>query len=287
MPARRSFYLALLSAALVAGWSAAAPAEDEVATSTKVFKGKVVAADTSGVTIEIPGMGKVVIPRTQIVKLTVEQPPSVKQGIEDYEKGNLKGAQMSLGKVMLQYEGLDVAWAAKGMVYFGRASLAFNDYANAEKAFNAFLKAYPDHPLGLNASIGLAEIEISKKNYDAALPKLRELAEHFDKQLKPPKNELNYAAEIYLGIGKCLEGQGQLDEAVAAYLQVPALYPAEAFYPEALYRAARIFIQQDKLDKAEGLLTELIEDYPASELARKALEDKSAISAKRGDKKEK
>jgi TolA-binding protein len=58
---------------------------------------------------------------------------------------------------------------------------------------------------------------------------------------------------------------------------VTALYPAEAYFPEALYRAARLYRKLDQPQKAAALYAELIEDYPDHALGKKAVEEKTAL----------
>ena len=276
-----------MGAAGLAGFMAialAAPAEDIVATPNKIFRGKVKSADANGIVIEVISQGiqnVITVPRSRIVKVTVEPPPSVVRGIAAYEKGNIREARLNLGKVMLQYQGLDVEWVSKGMIYFARASLAAGDYKKSEKAFTLFVSSYPDHLLIQDAQIGLVEIEMVKKNYEAALLKFRELAEYYDKQLKPLKSQMPYAAEIYIGIGKCLEGQSNPTEALSAYLRVIALYPAEIYYPEALYRSALIYAGLAQPKKAEALLSELIGTYPSSKFAPQAIVKKKTLNNSR------
>ena len=256
----------------------AALAEDEVATQTKVFHGQVLAVDPQGIRIALSAGGETVIPRSLVVGTPkVTPPPSILRGIEAYEKGNLKEAQRNLSKVAMQYRGLDVDWATKGLIYYARACLAVGEYDKAGQAFDAFLDAYEDDPLTIAALIGKAKIKLFEKNYEEALAKLRELAETYDKQLKPPNKELEYAAEIYCGIGQCLENQSNDTGALNAYLKVTALYPAAAYCPEALYRAAGLYRKLNQPQKAAALYAELIEDYPDNALVRKAVEEKAAL----------
>lgn len=253
-------------------------AEDVVITKNQQLRGKVRSADSKGVTIEIVGQGVVTVPRSAVVQMTVEAPPSVNRGIEAYEKGNYKEAQLSLSKVTEQYLGLDTPWAAKALVYYGRSSLTAGDTANAEKAFRAFLSAYDDdHPLTMDAELGLAETEVARKDIDKALPKFQELATEYEKQLKPAKEQLPYAAAAFLGLGKCFEVKNDPDSALNAYLKVIVLYPADNYMPESLYRAALIYRQQNKPDHASLLLKDLITQYPASPFTQKATELKKQI----------
>ena len=261
-----------LMLASLSAWS-----EDVVVTRSQTFRGRVVSVGAAGIRIQLTRGGEVTVPRAGVIQLTVAPPPSVVRGIAAYEKGDLRNAQLNLGKVMMQYLGLDTEWAAKGMVYFGRASLRSGDYDKASKAFDVFLKTYPEHPLSMAASVGLVEIELAKKNYAPALAQFQELAKPYDKQLKPAKDQLHYAAEIYLGIGRCQEGLARPADAFDGYLKVIGLYPVEPFYSEALYRSAGLLAASNQNAKAEGMLTELIENYPASPFAVKAIEARKKI----------
>ncbi len=246
--------------------------EDVVVTKTQTFRGRVLSVDAAGIRVQLAQGGQVTVPRAGVVQLTVAPPPSVVNGIDAYEKGDMRNAKLNLDKVMMQYLGLDTEWAAKGMVYLGRASLRSGDYAAAVKTFETFLQTYPDHPLSLVAAVGLPQVELAKKNYEPALAKFMELAEPFDKQLKPDKDQMVYAAEIYIGIGLCQEGLARPAAALDGYLHVIGLYPQEPFYSEALFRAAKLMAASGQNAKAEGLLAELVDNYPASPFATGAIE---------------
>jgi len=255
----------------------AGPAEDIIITKNQQFRGKVKSADSKNVTIEIAGQGIVAVPRSAIEKLTVEPPPAIIRGIEAYEKGNYKEAQLILSKAANQYLGLDTPWAAKALVYYARGCLMTGDNASAEKAFSAFLSAYDDDPLGVDAELGLAETELAKKDIDKALPKFQELADEYEKQLKPPKEQFPYAAEAFLGLGKCLEAKDDPNGAISAYLKIIALYPADNALPETLYRAAVILQSQNRAEYANMFLNDLIAQYPASPYSKKAADLKKQL----------
>lgn len=274
--------LAVIAGMLVPAQTAGA--EDVVVTQDREFRGIVKRADTNSITIEMIVQGKqqeIAIPRYMVKSLTVAPPPSVIAGIEAYEKGDWKKARLNLESVILNYQGLDVDWAQKGMVYSGRASLFAGDYVNAERAFTSFLNAYPDHDLVIDAKLGQADIERSKKNYETALERFRELAEPYDKQFRPARNELPYAAETYLGIGKCLEARNDMPGALDAYVRIIALYPAERIYPEALYRSATVAVELNQFDKAGRFLSELVKEYPDTEFAKQGIQLQSAIERKK------
>lgn len=258
-------------------------AEDIIITRNQQFRGKVKSADGKSVTIEIAGRGILTVPRAAIENLTVEPPPAIIRGIDDYEKGRYKEAQLTLSKAANQYLGLDTPWAVKALIYYARGCLMAGDTLNAEKAFNAFLAAYDDDPLIMDAELGLAETEVAKKEIDKALPKFQELADEYEKQLKPPKEQFPYAAEAFLGLGKCLEAKDDPNGAINVYLKVIALYPADNALPEALYRAAVIYKSQNRPDYANMFLNDLITQYPANPYAKKAAELKKEMKLETGN----
>jgi tetratricopeptide (TPR) repeat protein len=177
-------------------------AEDVIITKNQRFRGQVKSADSKGVAIEIAGQGVLTVPRAAIVQMKVEPPPTIVRGIEAYEKGSYREAQLNLARTVHQYVGLDTDWAAKALVYYGRGCLAGGDLAGAEKAFSAFLAAYDDDPLGMDAELGLAETEVARNEIDKAMPKFQALAEEYAKQLKPSSETMPYAAAVFLGLGK-------------------------------------------------------------------------------------
>lgn len=253
--------------------AAAAAAQDLIKTKDQEYRGKVKSANSQNVTIELPGQGTIAVPRAMIAQIKVEPPASVLRGIEAYEKGNYREAQAALAPVLSQYAGLDTPWAAKGIDYYARCCLLAGDFARAEKGFTAFLAAYDDdHPLAMDAEIGLAETEVARQHIDKALPKFQELAAEFEKQLKPPKEQVPFASATFLGLGKCLEAKNDLAGALDAYLKVMALYPAENVMPETLYRTAALYQRQGKAAKAAPYLNDLAARFPASPYAQKARE---------------
>ncbi len=267
---------AVLSAAVVAG----ALAEDIVVTRQQTYRGAVKSVTADGIQFELPGKGMITIPRANVTQMRVEAPPAITRGIAAYEHGNIRDARQSLDRIVFQYQGLDVDWAEKGLIYFGRACLQGNELPAAAKAFEAFLTAYPESGLSADARLGMAEIELLNKNHEKALADLRELAAPFDAQLKPPAEQIPYAAAAYINIGRALEAQEQLPEALNAYLRVIALYPDPKLYPAALYHAGLVFNALEQFEKAERILNELNDNYPDHDLAKQAEPVRLAAGAK-------
>jgi len=263
-------------------------AQDLIKTKNQEYRGKIKSADGKSVMIEIPGQGSIAVSRSIILDLKMQPPQGILQGIAAYKKGNYKQAQIDLAKIITQFPGLDTDWAAEGIDCYGRSCLMAGDLANAAKAFTIFLDSYDNaHPLAMDAEIGLAETDAAGQNFEKALPKFQELAAEFEKQVKPPNEQIPYAAAAFLGLGKCLEAQNDLQGALDAYLKVAALYPAANAMPETLYRLAALYDRQDKPKDAFTYLKDLTSQYPTSSYSQKAAELKKKIEPLLAEKKAK
>lgn len=272
--------LAVLACLLAPGL--AASAEDMIVTKDKTYRGRVKSADVNGIVMEISvggGQNTITVPHKLVVKASVAPPESVTQGIAAYEKGNYREAQTLLEKTYRQYAGLDVDWAAKSMLYYGKTHLVLGNLDQAQKAFALFTTSYPENVMLRSAQVGMADIEVAQKKYESALAKFRQLAEVYDKQLKPPKAELPIAAEIYIGMGQCLEGLAKPEDALNAYLTVVALYPAEQYYPEALFRSAMVFSKLKRAEQAQIRFEEIIRDYSSTQWGARAIEEQKKLAA--------
>ncbi len=269
----------ILVAAGVACALGGARAQDVITTRTQTFQGKVLDVSEQGVRIRLSQGGEVSIPRAGIVDLKVTAPSVILRGIEAYEKGDLREAKLSLGSAVMKFVGLDTDWAAKGLLYYGRACLRERDYENAGKALALVVEQYPDHPLLLDATISLASIELANGRYEPALARFEELLEPLARQVKPPKNQVPYAAEILIGIAQCRAALGQPDEALDACLKVIGLYPVEPYYSEALYRAARLYAEAGQWRKADQMLSELAAHGTAGDWKQKGAEEHKAVQA--------
>ncbi len=270
----------IIGSLILAGSAARLAAEDVITTRTQTFRGRVTGMDAQGVRIQLGQGGEMTIPRAGIVALKVEPPPSVVRGIAAYEKGDMRDAQLQLGRVMLQYLGLDTDWAIKGMLYYGRASQRAGDHANAAKALRAFLDQYPDHPLALDANISLAQIDRAAGRHEPALARFEDLLAPLAAQLKPAQDQLPYAAELLIAIADCREALGRPAEALDACLQAIALCPVEPYYSDAMYRGARLHAAAGRWAKADQLLGELIEHGTDRTWIDKGIADRKTVRAR-------
>lgn len=88
-----------------------------------------------------------------------------------------------------------------------------------------------------------------------------------------PDHELTPSAHLYLG--ELLAVEQRFQEAIDTYLQIPQLDADADEAPQALYRAAVLYLDElDDTDRARALLETVVESYPdhgVAELAREKL----------------
>ncbi|MFQ5537036.1 MAG: tol-pal system protein YbgF [Gemmatimonadota bacterium] len=69
-----------------------------------------------------------------------------------------------------------------------------------------------------------------------------------------------------------LSQEGRPEDALEAFLQVPELYPTAAKVPDALYRAALLQIELERMDDARATLQRIVNTYPGTVAASLASE---------------
>ena len=92
-----------------------------------------------------------------------------------------------------------------------------NDFANAEKAFAAFVKKYPKEKLAGNAQYWLGETYYVRKNYDKAAVAFAEAYKNYPQNYKAPDN--------FLKLGLSMQELGKKDEACAVFKNYAKEYP--------------------------------------------------------------
>ncbi len=94
------------------------------------------------------------------------------------------------------------------------------DYAGAQTAFDAFIKAHPDHALVPNAMYWLGETYYVQNRFPEATRVFAEAYQKYPKGSKAPDNLLK--------LGMALAGQGKTKDACVALAQLKKQYPAGA-----------------------------------------------------------
>ena len=100
------------------------------------------------------------------------------------------------------------------------SQLKSGNYGVAQRDFNGFLTAHPDHPLASNATYWLGETYYAQQKYDQAS---RIFAESYKKYPKGPK-----AADSLLKLGMSLGGAGKSKEACVSFKQLKKEFASTA-----------------------------------------------------------
>jgi len=114
----------------------------------------------------------------------------------------------------------------------------------------------------VRASIDLARNEISAKNYDVALERLRPVATSRTDAL---------GAEAQYLVGEALRGKGNIQDAVTSYLRVKYVFGSDsAWVARALLKAADCYVSLGLKHRARGLLEEVVKGHAADQFGAAA-----------------
>lgn len=121
---------------------------------------------------------------------------------------------------------------------------------------------------------GPAAVDPANETYEAAVRQVnlgsftvarmafaRFLEEHPNHALAPG---------AYLHLGELASLDGKLQEASDTYLRVPELFPASDEAPDALYRAAMVFIEMEEFERARDALERIVASYDGHRFAAMA-----------------
>jgi tol-pal system protein YbgF len=98
--------------------------------------------------------------------------------------------------------------------------IARTDFAGAEKAFRAFLAAYPTSEFSPEARYWLGRSLLAQGSSAAAAKELLNVVQTAGKSTKAP--------DAYLYLGEAFKQMGQVDQACAVFRDVPVKYPGAA-----------------------------------------------------------
>ena len=186
----------------------------------------------------------------------------------------------------------DSDWAAQALFKVANLAAHQADDEGARKAYQELADRFPDHPLQAEALKGLAMSWRRLNRYDKAIEVYHRLLEehpgfpHGEQILSDiaycyhelGKYELSIAAyqrvlpllseedQAYgqFWIADSLEKLSRYDEAAAAYLKIPYLYPKSGQLPvTAQLKAARVYERMGDVDSAKRLYAKVIKQYGA------------------------
>jgi tetratricopeptide (TPR) repeat protein len=182
-------------------------------------------------------------------------------GISGYIEGKAQAAAEQFGKAVRIYEADLLADEAppKGEDELPRFKTEAERAAAALAALDELDKKWSGSEIARDALVFRAGIQHDLGKYDEAVALYRKFLD----QLKGKEIPLTPLAKE--GLGLCLEAQGKLDEALAAYT---SLEPKSGdFYRDrALYDQARIYKKKGDKQKAQSLYNQILAKMPQSTL---------------------
>lgn len=168
------------------------------------------------------GPSETSLPLDQIRSVTMAPPAAFESVLEKWKADDAAGTLKELRPLLQKFQGLPTPWVVRASALLGGVLLATGDTQGAEKAFADFQTTYPNAKS--LAEIGLARLAVEKGDLDAAIATLEPIVEAARKTLLAESGKsAEYGQATYL-MGRALEGQGKLSEALESYLLTTTVF---------------------------------------------------------------
>lgn len=128
--------------------------------------------------------------------------------------------------------------------------------------YKAILSENPNHPLSPKIKLELAKALYNIKEFDATIKILKDIIKNKSESFNHP--------EAQLWLGKCLQEQQNLNDAILELLKVPILYPNSKFIAEAYANAAKAYQKLGNKQKAIEMWQNVLKSNPSPELIEEA-----------------
>ena len=199
---------------------------------------------SSGIKVQL-GQGVMVQPFANVAAVAMPPPPEYAAAQTAYEGGDLKTALNNATSVVRNYRGLPTDWAQHAMLTLGDIYVDLNQLPQAQAIYADYQRAYPAAGTA-GISVGLARIDVSKKDYAAAKAKIDPILAQALKQRNPPKAASELIGRAYYVSGQIKEQAGDLPGALEDYLRTVAIFPDDRV------AAASALEKADALRKEHG-----------------------------------
>lgn len=172
------------------------------------------------------GSSTTAVPVNQIASVDMAAPPEVEAARQALSAKDYVKALSNAKGVAEKFRGLPVDWARQVSALLGDVYLAMGDPGKAEAAYQEFQKAYPEDSTGA-ADLGLAQLAISRKDYDAASTKIEPILAKTGTTLLPPEGSAMALSRAFLLSGQIKEAKGDKQGALEDYLKTVTIYSAD------------------------------------------------------------
>jgi predicted Zn-dependent protease len=148
-------------------------------------------------------------------------PPQFNAALTAFQAKDYPKALSILQPLMTKWRGLPAPWAEQGTAMIGDLHAELGDLPKAEAAYKNFQQLYPGSAL---ADIGIAAMEVNKKEYAAAMKRLNPVtAKALEEKNVPYEKALAYSKAFYLS-GQAKEAEGDFAGALEDYLRTVTLF---------------------------------------------------------------
>jgi len=245
MKASVSPRIVLIAALAVASTLASSLAQDVVVQKNNQSReGQITGFANGSIKIKI-GPVETSIPMDQVASVKKAPPKAYDDALAAWQKGSAPQTLATLKPLVETYRGLPTPWAERASALLGDVYLSLDQLPNAESAFAAFQKAYPNS--ASLSDVGLARLAISKKDYAAAKAKLAPIVAESETviQADPSKNA-TYGQACYL-MGMINEAEGNFPDALKNYLSAVTVFSEDKAIASKAQERADILIKEKQV----------------------------------------
>jgi tetratricopeptide (TPR) repeat protein len=179
----------------------------------------------SGIKIQL-GDAVMVQPFGNISAVTMSPPPEFTAARQAYENGDLNTALANAQAVVSNFRGLPTDWAREAMLTLGDIYVSLDQLPKAQAVYSDFQRAYPSAGTA-DINVGLAMIDLSKKDYPAAKALVDPILSQALKQLNVPKAASALFGRAFYVSGQIKEQAGDFPGALEDYLRTVTIYPGD------------------------------------------------------------
>jgi tetratricopeptide (TPR) repeat protein len=180
----------------------------------------------NGISVQM-GAAQMVEPFSSVEAVTMNPPPQFTAAVAAFQHGQIDVAFSNASAVLQAYRGLPTDWMRHTMQMLGDIYLSKGYLDSAEKIYTDYRKEYPTAS-AQDVDVGLAGIDVAKKNYDAAKEKIDPITEAALKQKDPPPELVPLLGRAFYISGQIKEQAGDLPGALQDYLRTVAVFPQDA-----------------------------------------------------------
>jgi TolA-binding protein len=144
--------------------------------------------------------------------------------------------------------------------YHARAK-AQTDPEHAQAYYQQFIEKHPRTAFAQKIMIDLAQKEVDAGDYDQAI-------DHYRRALKQSISK-NQSAKIYYWMADAEAKNGNKQQAKQYYYTLASKYPNTEWAPKALFARGRLFLQEQKYDRASSVFQKIMKRYPHNDITRR------------------